>query len=67
MVYRWIRGNGHTPLQMVRKQDGEYTANIAEMDDTIRAAWRPVKRRYEASPEPSLQDFRTNSTSVTLT
>ena len=49
VVYRSIRGSGDTALQMVRKQDGKYTANVAEMDDVIRAAWRPVNRRYEVS------------------
>ena len=42
---------------MVRKQDGESTTNIAEMDNVIRAAWRPINRRYEASSEPSVQHF----------
>ena len=56
-VYRWIRGSGDTTLPIVRKQDGEYTANIAEMDEVIRAAWRPINRRYEVSSEPSVQRF----------
>ena len=54
---RWIRCSGDTSLQMVRKQDGEYIANIAEMDDMIRTAWRPVNGRYEASLDPLVQHF----------
>ena len=42
VVYRWIWGSGDTTLQMVRKRNGEYTANIMEMDNVIRAAWRPL-------------------------
>ena len=44
-------------MQMVRTPSGEFTANIAEMDEAIRAAWAPVNRRYEASPEPSVDKF----------
>ena len=42
---------------MVRTPSGEFTANIAEMDEAIRAAWAPVNRRYEANPEPSVDKF----------
>ena len=42
---------------MVRTPSGEFTANIAEMDEAIRAAWAPVNTRYEATPEPSVDKF----------
>ena len=35
VVYRWIRGSGDAALQMVKKPNGEYTANILEMDAAI--------------------------------
>ena len=38
VIYRWIRGAGDTALQMGRTPSGEFTANIAEMDEAIRAA-----------------------------
>ena len=44
-VYRWIRGAGDAALQMVKKSDGTYKANIAEMDSVIRAAWQPTNGR----------------------
>ena len=55
VVYRWIRGSGDEALQMVKKADGQYTANIAEMDEVIRNAWKPINRRYENRPEPSVE------------
>ena len=42
---------------MVKKDTGEYTANIAEMDEVIRKAWRPINLRYEHRPEPSVDIF----------
>ena len=57
VVYRWIRGAGDAALQMVRTPSGEITVNIAEMDEAIRAAWPQVKRRYETTPEPSIDKF----------
>ena len=56
-VYRWIRGAGDAALQMVKKSDGTYTANIAEMDSVIRAAWQPINGRYAEKPEPSVEQF----------
>ena len=35
---------------MVKKPNGEYTANISEMEAAIRAAWKPINRRYELVP-----------------
>ena len=57
MVYRWIRGSGDTALQMVKKKNGRYSANIWEMDEAIRAAWKPINKRYESIPEPSVDKF----------
>ena len=57
VVYRWIRGAGDAALQMVRTPSGEFTANIAGMDEVIRAAWAPVNGHYEANPEPSVDNF----------
>ena len=42
---------------MVRKGTGELTANIQEMDEVIREAWRPVNMRYADRPEPSVTAF----------
>ena len=42
---------------MVKKQNGEYTANISEKDEAIRAAWKPINRWYESIPEPSAGKF----------
>ena len=42
---------------MVRTPSGEFTANVAEMDVAIRAAWSPVNRRYETTREPSVDKF----------
>ena len=42
---------------MVRKSMGELTANIEEMDEVIRDAWRPVNMRYADRSEPSLTAF----------
>ena len=50
-VHRWIRGAGDAALQMVKKSDGPYTANIAEMDSVIRAAWQPMNGRYAEKQE----------------
>ena len=57
MVYRWIWGSGDAALHMVKKPNGEYTANISKMDAAIRAAWKPINRRYESVPEPSVDKF----------
>ena len=56
-VYCWIRGSGDAALQMVKKSEGTYTANIVEMDSVIRAAWQPLNRRYAAKPEPWVEQF----------
>ena len=42
---------------MVRKGTGELTANIHEMDDVIREAWRPINMRYADRPQPSVTAF----------
>ena len=55
VVYRWIWGSCDIVLQMVRKHDAEYTTNVAEMNDVIRAAWRSMNRHYEMSPEYGVQ------------
>ena len=52
VVYRWIKGSGNAALQMVKKPDDTYTANVEEMDSAIWAAWKPIKRLYESKPEP---------------
>ena len=57
MVYRWTPGFGDSTLQMVKKPTGEYTTNIPEMDAAIRAAWKPINRRYESMLEPSVDKF----------
>ena len=54
---RRIRGSGDAALQMVKTPSGEFTANIPEMYEAIRAVWEPVNRRYEATPEPSVDKF----------
>ena len=52
-MYQWIRGCSESALQMVRNEDKEYTVGIAEMEASIRAAWKPVSRQCDAHPEPS--------------
>ena len=42
---------------MVKKDKGEYTVNVAEMDEVIRKAWRPINLCYEHRPEPSVDIF----------
>ena len=42
---------------MVCKGTGQLTANIQEMDEVIREAWRPVNMRYADRPEPSVTAF----------
>ena len=56
-VYRWIRGAGDAALQMMRTPSEEFTVNIVEMDKAIRAAWVPVNRHYETTPELSVDRF----------
>ena len=56
-IYRWIRDHADAPLHMVRKGTGELTANIQEMDEVIREAWRPINMRYADRPEPSVTAF----------
>ena len=38
-AYRWIRGDGDAPFEMVGQQDGSFAANVDKMDAAITAAW----------------------------
>ena len=42
---------------MVKKPNGENTTHIAKMDSAIRAAWKPINKRYDSVPEPSMNKF----------
>ena len=56
-VYCGISGCGDSLLQMVWKEIGECSVNIAEMDSAIRAAGQPIYQRYGADQEPSMNMF----------
>ena len=47
-----MREAGDAPLQMVRRTDGLFTVNIAEMDEVMRQALKAINLKYESQPDP---------------
>ncbi len=45
-VYRWARADRRGAVSMLEGQDGTCTANVVDIDAELRAAWRPICRRY---------------------
>eukprot|EP00660_Eupelagonema_oceanica_P019618 gene19619-biopygen24620 len=57
-VFAWCReeerGQG---ANMLRKEDGTFTANVREMDEALHRAWDPIMRMYAQKPEPEWEPF----------
>eukprot|EP00973_Karenia_brevis_P086921 12054143-Karenia_brevis.AAC.1 len=42
---------------MLEKSDGQFTANVEEMDKLMRDAWLPVFQKFSKQPEPAWEAF----------
>ena len=58
-IYRWLKGECHVPVLMLRSKAGEVTGNLKEMDELLHESWDPVMRKYAnaATPEPDPEIF----------
>ena len=56
-LYAYARGETSTPATLLQRPDGSLTADPAEMDELLRAAWGPIFQLYTSSPEPAWEPF----------
>ena len=51
--YRWLKDESDaSPVTLLSRPDGTATANVAEIDGLLQAAWRPINRKYAVDPDP---------------
>jgi len=56
-VFDWLLNRTKTPVTIVGKADGTYTGNVQEIDEMVRAAWKPIIEAYRDRPEPDVHNF----------
>ena len=50
LIYKCLQVEHQPALSTIRREDGSYTGNIAEMDEILRKAWGKIFQKHSAEP-----------------
>ena len=56
-TFAWLRNEPFSSVTLLKKEDGTYTGNLAEIDAMVRKAWEPIMEKYKHAKEPDWKKF----------